>query len=219
MAEAVTLDVQERKGNGTRQARRLRKSGQVPAVLYGHKEATVSVVLKAEDIARAIRHGARVVDLKLGGKLEKALIRDLQWDPLGHDIWHVDFARVSAEERITIEVRIELRGAAPGVAAGGVVVQSIHNLTVECPVISVPESIRVAVNELQLDGVIQVKQLQMPPGVIVKNDPDAIVVSCVPKAIEAEPAPAAAAAVPGAPEKAEPEVIGRKVEEGEAEAE
>jgi hypothetical protein len=90
---------------------------------------------------------------------------------------------------------------------------------VECPVISVPESIRVAVNELQLDGVIQVKQLQMPPGVIVKNDPDAIVVSCVPKAIEAEPAPAAAAAVPGAPEKAEPEVIGRKVEEGEAEAE
>jgi len=89
---------------------------------------------------------------------------------------------------------------------------------VECPVIAVPESIRVNISELQLDGAIQVKDLQLPADVTVKNDPDAIVVTCTPKAVEAEPA-----AVPGAPvaaDKAEPEVIGRKPgEEGEAEAE
>lgn len=218
MAEAVQLEIKERQGLGSKVARRLRKTGQVPAVVYGHQEATVSVALKREDIARIIRQGARVVDLSLKGQVQKALIRDLQWDPLGQEILHVDFARVSAEERITIEVRIELRGTAPGVAAGGVVVQAIHNLTVECPVISVPESIRVNVSELQLDGIIHVKELSLPGEVTVKNDPDAVVVSCVPKAVEADEA-----ATPGAPgaatDKAEPEVIGRKAEDQEEGAE
>jgi large subunit ribosomal protein L25 len=217
MAETVVLEAQARQGNGTRLARKLRKQGLVPGVVYGHKEATVSVSLKSEDLYRVIRHGARVVDLQQGGKVEKALIRDLQWDPLGHDILHVDFARVSAEERITLQVRVELRGTAPGVTAGGVLGQPIHELTVECPVISVPDSIRVNLGELQLNAAIHVKDLVLPPNVVVKNDPDAIIVQCSPKQVEVE-APAAAAAAPVA-EKAEPEVIGRKVEETEEEAE
>src|SRR2546427_207013 len=114
MAEAVVLATQERKENGTRNARRLRRQGRVPGVVYGHGEATISVSLAADELIKAIRHGVRVVDLAVAGKKDKALIRELQWDPLGHDILHVDFARVSADERITVEVRLELRGTAPG---------------------------------------------------------------------------------------------------------
>lgn len=220
MAETVMLVAKERKTNGTREARRLRKGGQVPGVVYGHKEATLSIALSAEELFRTIRHGVRVVDLDAGGKVEKALIRDVQWDPLGHDILHVDFARVSLDERIEIEVRIELRGTAPGVTtAGGVLDQPLHNLLVECLAISIPDSIRVSIAELQLDQAIKVKDLTLPAGVVAKMDGEVVVVHVRQPLVEAEPT---AAPLPGvAPETAEPEVIGRqaKPEEEEEEAE
>ncbi|MFO0966730.1 MAG: 50S ribosomal protein L25 [Gemmataceae bacterium] len=215
MADAVILAVQPRTGHGTHEARRLRKQGMTPAVVYGHQQATVSVTVSSDELSKAIRHGARVVDLKSGDGVEKALIRDLQWDAIGASILHVDFSRVSADERVTLEVKLELRGTAPGVTAGGVLVQQMHNLEVECPVIAVPESIRVHVGELQLEAAIHVKDLQLPEGVIAKNDPEAIVVQVVPKVAEEEVTTGAAA--PG--ETAEPEVIGRKVAEGEEEPE
>src|SRR5262245_54168532 len=74
MAEAVVLSTQERTGHGTRQARRLREKGEVPAVLYGHGEATLSLSLSADALNKAIRQGARVVDITHAGKKEKALI-------------------------------------------------------------------------------------------------------------------------------------------------
>src|SRR5262245_52776634 len=217
MAESVVLVAEERKGHGSRGARRLRRSGKIPPVLYGHKEATVSVSLGADELSKAIRQGARVIDLKLGEKLQKALIRELQWDALGHDILHADFARVSADERITLDVRVELRGTAAGVTAGGVLVQQIHSLHIECPVIAVPESIRVNVAELQIDQALHVRELVLPEGVVCKNDPEAIVVQVAQKMLEAEPV--APGAAPAAGEQAEPEVIGKKKEEEAEEAE
>jgi large subunit ribosomal protein L25 len=212
MAESETLVAQPRTGRGTHLARRIRKKGLVPAVVYGHKEETLSVTVQRDDLYRAIRHGARVVDLQAGGKVEKALLRDVQWDHLGHDILHVDFARVAADERIKIEVRIELRGTAPGATAGGLLDQPLHTLEVECLAIAVPESIRVAINELQIGQAIHVKELKLPEGVTTAADPDAIVVQVTAPKVEAE---APVAPVEGA---AEPEVIGRKEkaeEEGE----
>jgi len=213
MAESVVLIAEARKGQGTREARRLRKTGKVPAVVYGHGEGTVAVSLAADELGKAIRQGARVIDLKQGEKIQKALIRELQWDPFGQDILHADFARVSADERVTLDVRVELRGTSPGVTAGGVLVQPIHSLHVECSVVSVPESIRVNIGELQIDQIIHVSDLVLPPGVTVKNEPDAIVVQVSPKVAEGE-TPATLAA-----EQAEPEVIGKKKEEEGEEAE
>jgi large subunit ribosomal protein L25 len=212
MAESVLLVTDARKGRGTHVARRLRKSGLIPAVVYGHKEETVAVTVKRDDLYRLIRHGARVVDLQEGANTEKALIRDVQWDHLGHDILHVDFARVAADERIKIEVRIELRGTAPGVTAGGVLDQPLHTLEIECLAIAVPESIRVNIGELQIDQAIYVKDLKLPEGVTTAADAEAIVVQVAAPKVEAE-------AVVAAPvEQAEPEIIGRK-EKPEEEAE
>ncbi len=212
MAESVVLKTQKREGRGSQAAKRLRKQGMVPAVLYGHKEETIPVALVADDLHKAVRHGARVVDLDGHGKLEKALIRDLQWDHLGHAILHVDFERVGADERIVVTVPVELRGTAPGVTAGGVLDQPLHILSVECPAINVPNSVRVNLNELQLGAAIHVRDLHLPEGVKVMTDPDAIVVHVTLPVAEPE-----AAAAPAA-ESAEPEVIGRqKAEEEEGE--
>jgi large subunit ribosomal protein L25 len=209
MAETVLLVAQSREEHGTRRARLLRQQGLIPAVVYGHKEATLALALPRDELARAVRHGTRIVDLQAGGKTEKALIKEVQWDHLGHDILHVDFARVSAHERITIEVRLELRGTAPGIAAGGVLDQPLHTLKLSCPALSPPESIRVNLGELQLGQALHVRDLKLPEGVEAVTDGDAVVVQVIAKAVEEEAAPAVA------PTTAEPEVIGRKPTEEE----
>jgi large subunit ribosomal protein L25 len=213
MAETVVLQSEKREGHGTRVARRLRAGGRVPAVLYGHKEATIPLTLPGEELSAAIRHGTRVVELKLEGATQQALIREVQWDHLGKELLHVDFIRVSRDERIHVSVPVEIRGIAPGVTAGGVLDQPLHTLRVECLAIAVPDSIRVNVNELQIGSAIHVRDLHLPPGVTVLDDPESVVL--IVKTPQAEPE--AAAAVPEAG-TAEPEVIGRKAaEEGEEE--
>lgn len=213
MADSVKVAVQPRTTNGSQAARRLRRQGLIPAVIYGHKEDTVSITLAAEEIEKIIRHGVHVVDLQVDGKTEKTLIREVQWDHLGKDLLHVDFARIAADERVVVTVPLTTRGTAPGVAQGGVLDQPLHSLSVECLAIQVPESIRVNVGELKLGEFIHVKDLVLPEGVKAMTDPDVVVVHVAAKQVEEEAAPAAAAA-----ESAEPELIGRQKaaeEEGE----
>jgi large subunit ribosomal protein L25 len=209
MAQTVVLPAEPRSEHGTRIARRLRRNGRVPAVIYGHKEATVPVTVPGEELLRAIRHGSRIIELKQADRSETALIREVQWDPLGHDILHVDFARVAADEKVTLPVPITLRGTAPGVVAGGVLNQFVHTLNVECLVTAIPDSIRINIGELQLEQSLHIRDLKLPEGVTVTGDPDAIIVQVVAKQVD-EAAPAAPTA-----EQAEPEIIGRKEKEEE----
>lgn len=202
MAESVSLEAKPREGRGSHKADRLRKQGLVPGVVYGHKEATVSIAVSGEELEKAVRHGVRVIDLKLSSGVQKALIRDIQWDFLGKDLLHVDFARVSADERIHVTIPVELKGIAPGVTAGGVLDQPMHALHVECPAINVPDSVRVNINELQLGGMIHVRELTVPPDVKLLDDPEAVVVHVKQAGAEPEPTEATGAA--------EPEVIGRQ---------
>ncbi|HEV3203917.1 MAG TPA: 50S ribosomal protein L25 [Gemmataceae bacterium] len=214
MADSVLVVAQDRGVRGSKEARRLRKKGLIPGVVYGHKEATVAITINGDEIFKVIRHGIRVVDLQAEGKVQKALIRDAQWDHLGKELLHVDFARIAADERVVITVPVIVRGTAPGVSAGGVLDQPIHSLSVECLAIQVPESIRVNVGELQLDGVIHVRDLVLPEGVKAMADPDAVVVHVTQKLLEPEPTAVAPAA-----EQAEPEIIGRQAKPEEEEGE
>jgi large subunit ribosomal protein L25 len=213
MAESVQLAVQERHGAGTQAAKRLRKQGLLPGVIYGHKEAVIPVSLSHDDFVKALRHGARLVELKSNGSAEAAIIQEVQWDHLGMDVLHVDFRRVSKDERVVVPVPLHLRGIAPGVSGGGVLDQPLHVINLECLVTAVPHEIRVNIGELQIGQAIHVRELRLPEGVKAMADPEAIVVQ-----VSAPQVEAAAPAVPGA-ETAEPEVIGRqaKPEEGEEE--
>src|SRR5262249_6028642 len=127
-------------------------------------------------------------------------------------ILHVDLTRVAADERITVSVKLEVKGIAPGVTGGGVLYQPMHQLFIECLAINIPESIRVNVSHVQLGGAIYVKDIALPPDVKAMDDPDAIVVHVVAKQVEE------VAATEPATETAEPEVITKKaVEEEEPE--
>jgi large subunit ribosomal protein L25 len=179
MVQVVKVKASNRTEHGSKAAKKLRKTGMVPCVIYGHKESAVSLSASHDELMKIVKHGVRLVDLETDGKVEKALIRDVQWDYLGNDVIHVDFSRVSADEKIHITVSLELKGTAPGLLAGGVLDMPMHSIHIECLVINIPDVIRVNVSELQVGGVIHVKQLVAPEGVKFLADEDAVVVHIV----------------------------------------
>ena len=193
------LVAQRRTKLGTSANRRLRASGQVPGNVYGHKQDPISVSFSAKEAAALVRSTHRVVELQLDGKSETAILRETQWDAYHKELWHVDFMRVDANERVKVDVDVVLRGTAAGALAGGVLEHSLHMLHIDCLAVNIPEAISVKVQGLQIGQAIHVKELDIPEGVKVLNNPDAIVVRVVqPIIVEVAPTEAAVA---------EPEVI------------
>ena len=213
--DSPTLTTQPRPAHGSRSARKLRAQGLIPAVVYGHKEAVLAVALPRKAFEDVLRHRARVVDLRLDGTTETAVIQEIQFDHFGKEVLHIDFKRVSRDERVVVTVRIELKGTPAGLGHGHIVEQTLHELEVECPALAIPDSIRVNIVELKPLHPIHVRELVLPPDIKAMNDPDLVVVQMTAKAVEVEEAPAAAP--PGAPAAGEPEIVGRRVKEEEAE--
>ena len=164
------------------------------------------VTVTRDDVLRLVKAPGHLADLDVDGAAETVLIRDVQWDHLGKEVIHLDFARVSAEEVIETEVAVELRGQAAGIAAGGIVEHVVHTLRITCPAGSIPDSIKMDVSHLQVDQGIHVRDLTLPPDVTVKADPDLLLVHVVVRAVveEAKPEPEVAEA-PAQPEVIKPE--------------
>src|SRR5271155_3873223 len=113
---------------GSRANKRLRDAGFLPGVIYGHKEAVIPVTLPKKELAGHLGRGAHLFDLALDGKSEKVLVKEVQFDHLGLEVIHVDFARVSLDEKVTLTVPLELKGTPKGEEDGGVLTQVIAEL-------------------------------------------------------------------------------------------
>jgi large subunit ribosomal protein L25 len=200
------MQAQARGELGSKKNRKLRQKGLVPGVVYGHKESIVPVTLPRKELSAYLAKGAHVFDLSVDGKSETVLVKEVQYDHLGIEVLHVDFARVSLTEKVTVTVPIELKGTPKGEDEGGVLTQVISDLEVECVVTDIPEAIRHNVSDMGLDAVLHVKELTLPPGVRPLADEDQVVATL--SVVADEEAEAA---------EGEPEVIG-KVEEGAAAA-
>jgi large subunit ribosomal protein L25 len=208
MVKIHTLSVKLRSTHGKRTNRRLRRDGNVPGVLYGHKQTVQSLTLLAEELDTVVRHGNRFVELQ-GDVNEKAFIKDVQWNTWGNEIIHIDFARVSEHEKVHVTIPVELRGESPGTKDGGVVKHVLHSIELECEAMSVPEKVEVNINHLGFEQTLHVSDLVLPVGAKALIDLATIVVSCVlPVEIAEEETTAG---------DAEPEVIGRKKSEEEKE--
>jgi large subunit ribosomal protein L25 len=206
-SKSAQVTIEPRTALGSRANKRLRDAGKLPGVIYGHKEAVVPVTLPKKEVVGHITHGQHLFDLALDGKSEKVLIKEVQYDHLGIEVIHVDFARVSLDEKVTLTVSIEIKGEPKG-DGEGVLQQILNEVEVECLVTDIPDVIRVSVGDMKLDDVIHVKDLKLPSGVKVLADEDQIVVQ-LKEIVEEEAAPTEAEGA------AEPEVIGKKKEEGE----
>lgn len=208
----AVLRLSTREKTGTREARRLRDQALVPGIIYGHGEANVAVSMSRHDIELAIRHGEQLIRAEVDGESENFLLKDIQYDFLGQRVIHVDLTRVNLDERVVVTVPIDFRGTPVGVEEeDGVLNRQLSELRLECLVTSIPEDVRVSVAELHANDAIHVSDLELPEGVKVLDDPEAVVAS-VSVVSEEEAAPAEEGE-----EIAEPEVIGGKPSEGESE--
>lgn len=207
--KAIQLQAKARPELGSRANKRLRTSGFIPGVIYGHKEAVLPVTLPKKELSYHLSHGAHVFDLSLDGKSETVLVKEVQYNHLGLEVLHVDFARVSLTEKVTVTVPLELKGDPKGEAEGGILQQMVADIEVECVVTDIPDVIKHNVSELGLDAVLHLKDITLPPGVKALQDED-LIIATVRKVEEESEA--------GGDGEAEPEVIGKGKEEEAAEA-
>ena len=207
--ELRELTVATREGTGKEVAKRLRRQGLVPAVLYGGSAPEV-LTLDAMDVIKVI-HGregsATLLNLKFkggGGSTRTAIIRDMQFDPVTEKVIHVDLQEVSMDRAITVGVPVQTQGEATGVTdQGGILEMILREVQVSCLPGLIPEKITVDVSALKIGDVLTVAMLTSPEGVRILNDPGQAVVTVSPPMAEEVAAPAAA--VEAAP--AEPEVL------------
>src|SRR5712691_4364478 len=152
--QTAQIEAKVRGELGSRANKRLRDSGFVPGVIYGHKEAVIPVTLPKKEVVTHLSHGAHLFDLALDGKSEKCLVKEVQYDHLGLEVLHVDFARVSLDEKVEVTVPLELKGEPKGEKDGGVLQQVIAELEIECLVTDIPDKITFNVSEMALNDVI-----------------------------------------------------------------
>jgi large subunit ribosomal protein L25 len=220
--DAVEVRCEVRSSSGKGGARQARFGGKTPGVLYGAGEKTVTVNLDAKSFEYLVRkHGssAFILDLKLEGHEDrelKAIIKELQRDPITSRIIHVDLQHISMTQMIEVRVPVRLIGVPAGVKEGGILEQLLREIEVSCQAFQIPEHIDFDVAHLQKGNSVHVSDLAIPEGVKVLTPMDRGVAAVVTKAAEAVPA-AAAAEVPaeGAAEGAEAEKEKGKGEEKE----
>ncbi len=178
MTDTVVLNAEVRKDSGTKYAKVLRKSGKLPAIVYGHKKDTVALAFNAHDFVTALHHGNRLFDVKMGDEIETMLVKAVQYDHLGKDIIHTDLVRVDLAERVKVTVPIELYGTSAGSHEGGIIDEHLANLEIECTVASIPEFIEISIKELGIGDVVHAKDIKLPDGAKLITDPEALMLTC-----------------------------------------
>lgn len=211
--EWVTLKVSVRDKKGSKNCRRLRKSGTVPAVLYGRKEPEQLLSVDRKEAAKLLAKHTHLVSLALPGATEKVVVREIEYDGLSEEIKHIDFVRIALDEMLSVAVDITLKGHPKGVTEGGVLEQNLRSLNIKCLPTAIPDKIELDISGLELEGLLRVKDIKLPKDVTAVTDGEVVVAGVhKPKEEVVAPTPAEGAA-------AEPEVITKKKEVEEEAAE
>ena len=191
--ELQSLKVMTRRADGSSGARQTRRTGIVPAVLYGGGQGPASICVNLRAFETLIHHSRggehAIVRLEVEDAPEldtPALLKDVQHDPLRGGVLHADFMRIRLDERIETVVPIRLVGLAPGIIEGGVLDHQLRDLEVECLALDVPEEILVDVSNLHMNESIHVSELIVPSNVTVLSDPTRPVVAVHPPRVVKE---------------------------------
>jgi large subunit ribosomal protein L25 len=205
MSETMNIEVSPRQQTGKNANRRSRANGKIPAVVYGGGKESVAIEVDRKTLIDMMRNHAGenpIFLLKLGDKERHAMIRSMQTDPVSRHIIHIDFQRVLMDQKVRVAVPIELVGTSYGVKTeGGMLDFVTREVHVECLPGEIPKHLDLDVTGLHVGQHAEAKDLQLPAGVTLLDEPDKVLVSLSHGKLEA------ATAEEG---RAEPEVIARK---------
>jgi large subunit ribosomal protein L25 len=196
-SDRATLKAQPRTDFGSRESRRLRRSGLVPGVVYGGGSEARSFQVNEREVRNVLVHGGALIDLDIeGAGAVPVVIKEEQRDPVRGDLIHLDLQEVKLDEEIQADVTIELLGTeeAPGVKEGGVLEHVTHQVTISALPTAIPESIPVDVSGMDIGDTMQLSAVVAPEGVEFflgeDQDPDEITIATLnPPRVEEEPEP------------------------------
>ncbi|MCC6319831.1 MAG: 50S ribosomal protein L25 [Phycisphaerales bacterium] len=180
------LTAEKRERIGTRYAKRDRAIGRLPAVVYGHGRDPLAITLDAKSTLTQIHKGEKVFRLDFPGhkeadEMQMVLLKEVQFDYLGTNIVHADFARVDLNERVRTHVHITFLGEAKGLkTAGNMLMHPVTELEIECRVVDLPDHVEVNIADLDLGDMISASQVKLPmPDMKLITDPNAVVAQVV----------------------------------------
>jgi large subunit ribosomal protein L25 len=183
MADQTTqLEVHARKAAHSRETRRLRRSGQVPGVLYGGAGEPVAFAVAERVLRHALAAKGAVLELSIdGGAGTPAVLKDSQRHPVRGEIMHIDLLRVDLNVAIQASVSVELIGEdkAPGIVEGGILEHVTRELTIEALPNDIPETIQVDVSKMEMNATLQLSDIEAPAGITLLDDPDATVLASI----------------------------------------
>ena len=174
MASVKTLSVETRSKGGTGPARATRRSGLIPGILYGTGIDPLMVSIDTKTLKLELQdpyYHTKLYDLKIGSNNHRALIRDVQLNPVTDAPIHIDFLRVDPSSRITVDVLLKFvnEDKSPGIKRGGVLNIVYHDLQLSCPVDSIPEQITINLEGLEVGQSIHLEDITLPKGVQVAH--------------------------------------------------
>lgn len=162
---------------------KLRKVGDIPAVVYGKHEASKSIAVKGVDLLKIIgEHGRNgIISLKVKGKTQDVILEDYQADPINHKILHADFLQVNMSSEIHAKVHVELLGTSKGIEHGGILQQSLHELNITAKPKDIPEEIEVDITDLDVGHTINIAAIRNKYShIVMKHDDDEVIASVIP---------------------------------------
>jgi large subunit ribosomal protein L25 len=187
MAESTKLSLNARDPEGSRSARRLRRTGEVPGVIYGGDGEPSHFSVDARILRNTLARSGAILDITIDdGKTAPVIVKDLQRHPVRGEIMHVDFVRVDMNETIHTTVVLELVGAddAPGVSEGGVLSQETREVNIEALPGDIPASITHDVSALQINDSVTLSAVQVPSGITLLDDLETIIATITPPTLE-----------------------------------
>lgn len=187
--ETTALTVAQRGPAGSRAARRLRREGNVPGVVYGGGEDPIAFQVQARTLRQALAHAGAVLDLRIDDATATAVVvKDLTRHPVSGDTVHIDFLRVRLDQTIEATVALELTGVedAPGVKEGGVLEHVTRQLTIEALPNDIPDSLHHDVSEMQIGDTLTLDALRPPGSVTLLDDPETVIATLTPPRLQTE---------------------------------
>ena len=187
MADTNTLSLTARDPEGSRNARRLRRSGLVPGVIYGGGDEPTHFAVDARILRNTLAHSGAILEVSLDGAAgTPVLVKDVQRHPVRGEAVHVDFLRVRMDQAIQTTVTVELVGAdeAPGVVEGGVLSQEAREITIEALPGDIPDSIKHDVSGLEMNATLTLDALTAPAGVTFVDDAETVIATITPPTLE-----------------------------------
>jgi large subunit ribosomal protein L25 len=201
--ETLEIQVDARDKKRKRDAKRLLRSGKIPAILYGPKTAAVALQLDKRDFSSRVAglEGSHLVRLKSesAALAEKvALVKDMQYHPINGEVIHADLYEVDLSAKITVNVPLHFVGKAAGVVRGGILQPIAREIEVECLPLDIPQFFDVDVSALDIGDSVHIEELAMPEGVTAIYESNMALVAVVPPSVEEAPVAAVAVPVEGA---------------------